>query len=76
MFRPNPATRLAVSHPWLYSALTAVAVVALALGSLGSNGMALGAVVGAVMFVLNLFLWREGGPGYRWYRRRTEAGDA
>jgi hypothetical protein len=74
LIKPNRTTERAVGHPISYAATSALAMVAmaiLALRSISAIVALVGAgVTGVGMFCLNLYLWREGGPGRRWAERR------
>lgn len=60
----SPLTRWVVEHPVLWSTATALAMAAIGLALFGEWAAA--AIVGALFGLLNLWLWRAGGPGHRW----------
>ena len=57
-------TRWVVEHPVLWSTATGLAMAAIGLALFGEWVAA--AIVGALFGLLNLWLWRAGGPGHRW----------
>lgn len=59
-------TRWVVAHPALWSTATGLAIAAIGLALFGAEEWAAAAVVGALFGLLNLWLWRAGGPGHRW----------
>jgi hypothetical protein len=63
---PSSLTRWVVEHPALWSTAAGLAMAAIGLALFGAGQWAAGAVVGALFGMLNLWLWRAGGPGHRW----------
>jgi hypothetical protein len=71
--KPNDLTRLAVRRPVVYalaSGVVAAVIAAASVANIGPNAARFAAAgAGVFVLVLNLFLWREGGPGWRWNER-------
>jgi hypothetical protein len=65
--KPNGITAIAVKHPVLYSAFTALLVFGIAQINADRGEFVLGsALIGLAVGVLNWILWRPTGPGSRW----------
>jgi hypothetical protein len=75
LVQPNNTTKAVVARPVTWAlfigVLAGVAFGALARSS--GTAVAIGVGVGAfvVLFLLNVWLWSDDGPGARWYRRRA-----